>query len=186
MAVFFQKHTGNRLISLLKRLYLLLFVRNDKAKTRFLRDAGATVGENLHIGKVDQLGTEPFLVTIGNNVYFSGSETYLLTHDGGISQTFSMGVAPKKYDCFGRISIGNNCFIGMRCIIMKGVSIGDNCIIGAGSIVTKDIPGGSVACGVPARVIETIEDYYDKNKDSVDDTIGWNMLKKRLYLENSI
>ena len=45
---------------------------------------------------------------------------------------------------------------------MPGVTIGDNCIIGAGSIVTKDIPSGSVAAGVPARVISTTEKYSKK------------------------
>ena len=57
-------------------------------------------------------------------------------------------------------------------------------MIGAGAIVTKDIPSGSVACGVPARVICTVEEYYNKNKSALDDTIGWNKYKKRLYLEN--
>lgn len=51
------------------------------------------------------------------------------------------------------IIIGNHVFIGMRCIIMKGVTIGDNAIIGAGSIVTKDIPANCVAAGVPCKVI---------------------------------
>ena len=80
----------------------------------------------------------------------------MLTHDGGISHTYLMGIAPKRFDNFGRIRIGNNCFIGIRCIIMKGVTIGDNCIIGAGSVVTKDIPANVVAAGVPCRVIREI------------------------------
>ena len=50
--------------------------------------------------------------------------------------------------------------------------------------MTKDIPSGSMACGVPARVIETVEEYYNKNMDKLDDTIGWNSYKKRDYLEN--
>lgn len=51
------------------------------------------------------------------------------------------------------IVIGDNAFIGMHCIIMKGVTIGENAVIGAGSIVTKDIPANSIAVGVPCRVI---------------------------------
>lgn len=182
-AVIFQKHNRNRFFNILNKVYLLLFVRNNSARIKYLRDAGAEIGKNVHIAKVGQIGTEPCLVTIGDNVYFAGTETQLLTHDGGISQSYLMGVAPKRYDCFGRITIGDNCFIGIRCIIMKGVTIGDNCIIGAGSVVTKDIPRGSVACGVPARVLETVEEYYTKNKDKLDDTIKWNTYKKRIYLE---
>ncbi len=183
-AVFFQKHGRGFINTVLKKLYFLIFIRNDKARVKYLRDAGASIGKNVHIAKIDQIGTEPFLVSIGDNVFFSGTETQLITHDGGVSQTYLMGISTHKYDCFGKITIGNNCFIGMRSIILKDVNIGDNCIIGAGSVVTKDIPSGSVACGVPARIIETVEEYYNKNKTKVDDTIGWNTYNKRKYLEN--
>ena len=44
----------------------------------------------------------------------------------------------------GKVSIGNNVYIGRDVTILKGVNIGDNCIIGLGSIVTKDIPSNSV------------------------------------------
>ena len=54
------------------------------------------------------------------------------------------------------VVIGDNVFIGMRCIIMKGVTIGNNAVIGAGSIVTKDIPANSVAAGVPCKIIRQV------------------------------
>lgn len=53
------------------------------------------------------------------------------------------------------VEIADNVFIGMDCIVLKGVSIGENAVIAAGSIVTKDIPANSVAAGVPCRVIRT-------------------------------
>lgn len=53
-----------------------------------------------------------------------------------------------------KVKICNNVFIGMHCIIMKGVTIGENSIIAAGSIVTKDIPANCVAAGVPCKVIK--------------------------------
>ena len=40
----------------------------------------------------------------------------------------------------------------------------DNVIIGAGSLVNKDIPSGTVAAGVPCRVIGKFEDYQQKMK----------------------
>lgn len=183
VAVFFQKNRDKKLVRFAEGIYLKLFVKTNKSRVKYARDAGAKIGNGSTIPGVKNLGTEPCLVEIGDKVYFSGDETVLLTHDGGISWTYRMGIAPDKKDCFGKIKIGNCCFIGIRCIIMKGVTIGDNCIIGAGSIVTKDIPSGSVACGVPARVICTVEEYYNKHKDNLDDTIGWNTYKKRLYLE---
>lgn len=183
-AVFFQKYEKNRFVAIAKSIYIKLFLRSNKRRVSYLRDAGATIGKNVTIGRVGMLGTEPYLVEIGDTVYFSGTNTQLITHDGGISWTYRMGVAPQKYDCFGRIKIGNCCFIGVNTIILKGVTIGDNCVIGAGSIVTKDIPSGSVACGVPARVIGTVEEYYNRNKDNLEDTIGWTHYDKRMYLEN--
>lgn len=54
------------------------------------------------------------------------------------------------------ISIGRNVWLGARVIVMPGVTIGDDCAIGAGSVVTSDIPAGSLAAGVPARVIRAL------------------------------
>lgn len=42
---------------------------------------------------------------------------------------------------------------------MPGVTIGANCVIGCGSVVTHDIPDNSVAAGVPARVIKSVDEY---------------------------
>lgn len=52
------------------------------------------------------------------------------------------------------VAIGNNVWIGMNCVIMKGVTIGDNVIIGANSVVTKDIPANVIAAGSPCKVIK--------------------------------
>lgn len=48
------------------------------------------------------------------------------------------------------ITIGKRCYIGMNCIILKGVTIGDDCVVSAGSIITKDMPAGHIASGNPA------------------------------------
>lgn len=48
------------------------------------------------------------------------------------------------------IIIGKRCFIGMKCIILKGVTIGDNCVVSAGTIITRDMPSGHLAMGNPA------------------------------------
>lgn len=54
------------------------------------------------------------------------------------------------------IVVGDNCWFGANVSVMPGVTIGSGCVIGAGSIVVNDIPDNSVAAGVPARVIKTI------------------------------
>jgi len=50
------------------------------------------------------------------------------------------------------ITIGKRCYLGMRCIILRGVTIGDDCVIGAGAVVSKDVPYGHIALGNPAVV----------------------------------
>ncbi len=51
------------------------------------------------------------------------------------------------------VVIGDDVFIGMRCLILKGGTIGAGAVIGAGSVVTHDVPPGAVAAGNPARVV---------------------------------
>ena len=55
----------------------------------------------------------------------------------------------------GKITIGNDVWFGCGVRVTRGVTIGDQCVIGAGSVVVSDIPPGSVAVGVPARVIRS-------------------------------
>lgn len=69
----------------------------------------------------------------------------------------------KQYDLrYGEIKVGNNVFIGSGSIILYDVNIGNNVIIGAGSLVNKDIPSGSVAAGVPCKVIGKYKNYKKK------------------------
>lgn len=52
------------------------------------------------------------------------------------------------------ISIGDNCFIGMNTIILKGTIIGDNSIVGAGSVVSGKFKSNSIICGNPAEILK--------------------------------
>ena len=56
------------------------------------------------------------------------------------------------------IVIEDNCWLGGNVTIMPGVTIGEGSVIGAGSVVTRDIPAGSLAMGVPCRVVRQITD----------------------------
>lgn len=51
-----------------------------------------------------------------------------------------------------------------------------------GGVVTRNIPPRSVAVGVPARVIESIDDYYEKYKDKVDFIKNLSESEKEKYL----
>lgn len=143
------------------------------------RAGGVKIGKRFSaVGPVN-FGGEGYLIELGDDVRISCG-VYFVTHDGGMHVIRQYKNIPA--DSFGKIKVGNNVFIGMNSIILKGVTIGDNVIIGAGSIVTKDIPSNSVVCGSPARVIETIDEYYEKNKDKIDLTKNMSAEEKREYL----
>jgi acetyltransferase-like isoleucine patch superfamily enzyme len=52
------------------------------------------------------------------------------------------------------IEIGEDCWLGLNVVVMRGVTIGRGCVVGANSVVTRDLPPYSVAAGAPARVID--------------------------------
>jgi len=54
------------------------------------------------------------------------------------------------------ITLGQNVWLGMRTIVLKGVTIGDNTILAANSIVTRDLPANVLAGGIPAVPIREL------------------------------
>lgn len=55
------------------------------------------------------------------------------------------------------ITVGDNVWFGANVSVMPGVTIGSGSVIAAGSVVTQDIPKNSLAAGVPAKIVKTIE-----------------------------
>ncbi len=53
------------------------------------------------------------------------------------------------------VKIGDNVWIGMNAVILKGVTIGDNSIVADGAVVTKSIPANTIVAGNPAAVVKT-------------------------------
>lgn len=67
---------------------------------------------------------------------------------------------PVTYQGFvprGPVRIGDNVWFGVNCCVTGGVEIGDRAVIGANSVVTRDIPAGTVAAGIPAKVLHEID-----------------------------
>lgn len=140
------------------------------------------IGKNCIIDKTAEFGTEPYLISMGDNVRITKGVRFI-THDGSLWVPRNLGLVDKKADFFGKIVIGNNVNIGWDAIIMPGVQIGDNCIIAAGAIVTKNIPDNSVAVGMPAKVLESVQEYADKKRNSCVLTKNMTSEEKKAYLE---
>jgi acetyltransferase-like isoleucine patch superfamily enzyme len=52
------------------------------------------------------------------------------------------------------VDIGENCFIGMNCVILPGTVLGRQTVVAAGSVVSGVFPGRCVIAGSPARIIK--------------------------------
>jgi acetyltransferase-like isoleucine patch superfamily enzyme len=120
------------------------------------------MGKNVHFYgmSLGMFGTEPWLITIGDNVHITSGCAFI-THDGG---TLILRNEVPDLEWTAPICVGNDVYIGVRSLILPGVTIGNRCIIGAGSVVTKSIPDNSVAAGVPARVIKSTDEYLENMK----------------------
>ena len=99
------------------------------------RKRGVKIGDNVNLFSCELDYGHGYLINIGNNCTIVHST--ILTHDA--STKMFLG-----YTKIGRVSIGNNVFIGHGCVVLPGVSIGDDVVVGAGSIIREDIPSNSV------------------------------------------
>lgn len=108
---------------------------------------GCKVGKNVKWTGMPIMGSESKLISIGDDVTIARNVVFH-THDGAVRLFRDEYPGINR---IGKITIGNNVFVGSDCIIMPNITIGDNVIIGSGSIVTKSIPSDKVAAGVPAK-----------------------------------
>lgn len=120
------------------------------------------IGEHCYLQPWN-FGTEPYMISFGDNVHVASGVTFV-NHDITALMFRYMENDPSIPERKGPIEIGSNVFIGANSIVLYDVQIGDNVIIGAGSLVNKDIPSGSVAAGVPCKVIGKFDDYKEKVK----------------------
>ena len=104
-----------------------------------------------------------WLIKIGNHVTLAPN-VHILAHDA--STKIAIG-----YTKIGRVSIGNNVFVGASTVILPNVKIGDNVVIGAGSIVTHDLPSNGVYYGNPCVKIMDYEQWCQKQKRKMEKTI---------------
>ena len=137
--------------------YLYNQVRAKLNPIGYARSLGVRLGANVTFYGMPpgMFGTEPWLITIGDNVHIT-SGCQFITHDGG---TLILRKEVPDLELTAPIVIGNDVYIGMRTLLLPGVTIGNRCIIGAGSVVTRSIPDNCVAAGVPAKVIKSTDEY---------------------------
>jgi acetyltransferase-like isoleucine patch superfamily enzyme len=130
-----------------------------------------SIGSNVYIGHYAVLrGYESGEMTIGDDTWI-GQFCYI-NSAGGVKIGSRVGIGPgvkimssqhgeegrqvPVMMCdleFARVTIQDDCDIGMGAIILPGRTVGRGSIVGAGAVVTRDVEPYSIVAGVPARKI---------------------------------
>ena len=130
--------------------------KNFWTAERYAKHIGVKIGKGCSIA-TRYFGSEPYLITIGNHVQIT-MDVRFSTHGA----TWILRRKYKDFDCFGKIVVGDNVYIGNCAIILPGITIGDNVIVGAGSVVTKSIPNNTIVAGNPAKIIGNSDEFESK------------------------
>jgi acetyltransferase-like isoleucine patch superfamily enzyme len=137
--------------------------------------AGATMapnvslrnGERIVIGARTKIGERAYLwagdgsgaIHIGEDCRI-GPEVFITASDYGLRPDEPIAYQERNER---DVTIGDDVWLGTRVFIGAGVELGDGCVVSAGSVVTRSLPAGSVAVGVPARIVRRREDYGDRD-----------------------
>lgn len=137
-----------------------------------------TMGDRVFIGNSTIICRSD--ITFGNDIFVAWG-TYFYDHDSHSLdykerrkdlarqiEDYKAGrnfIASKNWEAVNSnpIKIDDDAWIGMNCIILKGVTIGKGAIVGAGSVVTHDVPDWTVVAGNPAKIIKEIPFELRKN-----------------------
>jgi acetyltransferase-like isoleucine patch superfamily enzyme len=170
------------LLHLVLRSKSVVYGKNLRGRKAIIKNAGKiTLGDNVALnsypgGDIYKTGLCTYLdsaeIKIGNNCILNGTmiharnkviigdncmfastvivdnNSHNLSTDATIRRTGKIADSP--------VIIGNNVWVGMHSIILKGVHIGDNAIVAAGSIVTHDVPSNVLVGGNPANIIKQL------------------------------
>ncbi len=98
-------------------------------------------------------------IIIGDRVTV-GANTTIIDTDFHPMRAAYREIEPNK-GATAPVVIEDGVFIGMNCLVLKGVTVGQGSVIGAGSVVVRNIPPGVIAAGNPAQIIGAIDHRRD-------------------------
>jgi acetyltransferase-like isoleucine patch superfamily enzyme len=107
-------------------------------------------GAPLYIGKFTSIADQ-VTIFLGGNHNVNWITTYPFGH---INTEYFAGEGIQGHPATkGKVTIGNDVWIGSHAVIMSGITIGDGAVIAAYSVVVKDVKPYSIVGGNPAKHI---------------------------------
>jgi acetyltransferase-like isoleucine patch superfamily enzyme len=92
---------------------------------------------------------------ISTNGRVSIGDYTFIAHEVVLADSF--GAAPPKTSESAAsrtvISLGENCWIGARAVLLRGVGLGKGVIVGAAAVVDFEVPPFAIVAGNPARIV---------------------------------
>ena len=115
--------------------------------------ASISIGQGCFLNRNTMLAAQE-RIQVGDHVMFANG-----CFVGDAAHRFDDPDLPVTHQGFtskGPVTIGDNCWFGVNCVVTSGVTIGERCVVGANSVVTDDLPPRTIAAGSPAKVIREI------------------------------
>lgn len=112
-------------------------------------------GGSIHLDR--QVFVGPYAVIYGHGGVTIGAHTLISMHCRILSSNHALppvGIEIRSQpDVLQPTRIGRDVWLGAGVTVLGGVTIGAGCVVGAGAVVSRDLPPGSIARGIPARVV---------------------------------
>lgn len=96
-------------------------------------------------------------ISIGKDCMISNEVIVFDSPGHPTNATLRRNGAPAPVAAVKGITIGDNAWIGQRCIIYPGVTVGEGAVASAGSVVMIDVAPYTIVAGNPARRISYVD-----------------------------
>jgi carbonic anhydrase/acetyltransferase-like protein (isoleucine patch superfamily) len=144
-----------------QRLEKFLFLKPQLSEAAFVAADARIMGDvrlakdaSVFYGCVLRGDIESIIIGEGSNVQ-DGSIIHLADDLPAIVGAYcTIGHGAIVHAC----TVGDECLIGMRAVVLDGAEIGDQCLVAAGTVVTPrtKIPAGSMVMGTPGKVVRQL------------------------------
>ena len=113
--------------------------------TGIMENTEIRVDESLVIGDFNMISYECMIYDTNTHKIYTPAERRLMT-----KRDFPLIGLEFERPETKPVSIGNDCWLGKRAVVLKGVTLGNNVTIASCAVVTKDVPMDHIAFGNPA------------------------------------